>query len=143
AAIKALPGYGNDSFTVNPNHDHLVAEYGWYSGTNGGDKYVSISNTINVTNNSSETLSSIHYFDANDRGIGSVGSSIGSGGSDKLLVNKQATKIVFYVGSYTPNVTPTSGKMRIIHVDGTTINGIELDDSNWIQVDATNFGQEP
>ncbi|MFE8701770.1 hypothetical protein ACFYKX_14315 [Cytobacillus sp. FJAT-54145] len=138
-AIKSLTGYGNDSTRINDNHDRLIAEDGWCSNASTGMKSVSISNQIEVINNSGNTLSSKHTFRNNEE-ISSSGSLVAPGTTDRIIVNSQATKIVFYVGDYVPNVTPTTGKMKIVYVDENTINGITLDDTNWITVDESNFG---
>lgn len=142
-AIKDLEGYGNDSYSINENNDRIVAESGWYPNAVTGTKSVSIYNEISVTNNSTKEIASTYKFDKNEKEIDASGTSPGikPGETFNIIVNSQATKIVFYEGEYKPNVTPTNGKMKIIQVDENTLNGITLDDSNWINVNDTNFGK--
>ncbi len=139
--IKNLADFGNDSTTINENHDRLVAEYGWYLNAGIGAKAVNINNQIEVTNKSGYQIASKHNFDANGKEIGSSSLGLSDKSVGYTLVNSQTKNIVFYVGKYVPNVTPTSGKMKIVEVTPEVIQkGITLNEKNWIDVNESNFG---
>lgn len=146
AAIKALSGYGNTATTLNADTDYLELQDNWYvGGASGGDRNISISNLIHVVNSSSYSVSSEFSF------VGNINYNSENMGGDlanpivntaNVLVVSIADKLVFYVGTYMPNVTPTSGLQKIVTLDNNVItNGIVLDDNGWTSVDSTNFGQ--
>lgn len=142
-AIKALTGYGNDATSINDNHDRWIAEQSWYPGAATGNRFIVIYNTISILNESSHTIKSIHSFVSETKEYNSVGRSIGPNGTDSFNAISLTERIVFYAGGdYTPNVTPTSGYMKIVPLTPEVLTGgIILDDSDWIEVDETNFGR--
>ena len=140
-AIKSLPGFGNDSRYLNENTDGLVAEDGWYPGAVGGSKEIYIYNIIEITNNSTHTIVSHHDY-INEDAYSSTSSGTGPNNSGYIGVLSLATKVVLYEGSYTPNVTPTSGYMAIFDITPDVINkGIVVEESDWVEVDTSNFGK--
>ncbi len=138
AAIKGLERFGNTQLYAVDEYDRLSAEEGWYPNAGPGVKQVAISKQIDIENHSGIEIAGIYYFDKNDVLIGSR--SVMHGYTQDVNVDMLTSNIVFYSGTYVPNVTPTSGKMKTVSYDATYTDEITLDASGWADVNENNFG---
>ena len=141
ASIKGLTGFGNDDNYGNANSDRLIAEDGWYPGATGGGKLLKLNYFFTAINNSSNEIINLYEYD-NTSWIGGFGKrDPGWCNGDEIggEIYFYTDKIVLYSGPYCEGL-PTSGYMKIITITEDNIENVNIDDTGWIEINGSNFG---
>ena len=141
ASIKGLTGFGNDNNYGNANSDRLIAEDGWYPGTTGGEKLIKLNYFFTAVNNSTHEIINLYEYD-NTSWIGGFGKrDPGWCNGDEIggEIYFYTDKIVLYSGTYCEGI-PTSGYMKIITITEDSVENVDIDDTGWIEINGSNFG---